>query len=65
MVPCQKDKDKRRPGTFEEAGNLAAFYSKGRTAPKVEITEKKDGWSQTGICRQTTFGPEAGIQQLS
>ena len=23
--------------TFEEAGSLAAFYSKGRTAPKVEI----------------------------
>ena len=23
--------------TFEEAGSLAAYYSKGRTAPKVEI----------------------------
>ena len=23
--------------TFEEAGRLAAFYSKGRQAPKVEI----------------------------
>lgn len=23
--------------TFEEAGRLAAYYSKGRTAPKVEI----------------------------
>lgn len=30
--------------TFEEAGRLAAYYSKGRTAPKVEIdyTERKN-----------------------
>lgn len=30
--------------TFEEAGSLAAYYSKGRTAPKVEIdyTQKKN-----------------------
>ena len=35
---CGKDKDGTLPDrTFEEAGNLAAFYSKGRTAPKVEI----------------------------
>ena len=33
-----KTKDGTLPDrTFEEAGNLAAFYSKGRTAPKVEI----------------------------
>ena len=42
--------------TFEEAGRLAAYYSKGRTAPKVEIDYnpekacKKTGRSQTGIC---------------
>ena len=30
--------------TFEEAGRLAAFYSSGKTAPKVEIdyTQKKN-----------------------
>ena len=30
--------------TFEEAGRLAAYYSKGRTAPKVEVdyTQKKN-----------------------
>ena len=33
-----KTKDGTLPDrTFEEAGNLAAYYSKGRTAPKVEI----------------------------
>ena len=33
-----KSKNEELPDrTFEEAGNLAAFYSKGRTAPKVEI----------------------------
>ena len=40
--------------TFEEAGRLAAYYSKGRTAPKVEIdyiqkSNVKTGRSQTGI----------------
>lgn len=37
--------DKELPDrTFEEAGRLAAYYSKGRTAPKVEIdyTERKN-----------------------
>ena len=49
MVPCEKN----MPGshvivrkeqaetlpdaTFEEAGRLAAYYSKGRQAPKVEV----------------------------
>ena len=33
-----KTKDGTLPDrTFEEAGNLAAYYSKGKTAPKVEI----------------------------
>ena len=42
--------------TFEEAGRLAAYYSKGRTAPKVEIDYiqkkhvKKPGGAKTGIC---------------
>ena len=33
-----KTKDGTLPDrTFEEAGSLAAYYSQGRTAPKVEI----------------------------
>ncbi|MDO5335838.1 MAG: NFACT RNA binding domain-containing protein [Eubacteriales bacterium] len=41
--------------TFEEAGRLAAFYSKGRTAPKVEIDYiqkkhvKKPGGAKPGF----------------
>ena len=41
--------------TFEEAGRLAAYYSKGRTAPKVEIDYiqkkhvKKPGGDQTDL----------------
>ena len=36
--------------TFEEAGKLAAYYSKGRQAPKVEIdyTQKKNLRKPTG-----------------
>ncbi len=40
-----KSKNKELPDrTFEEAGKLAAYYSKGRQAPKVEIdyTQKKN-----------------------
>lgn len=73
-----KTKDGTLPDrTFEEAGNLAAFYSKGRTAPKVEIdylqkkNVKKPGWSQTGICSllyklfSDGFTRYCRIQQLS
>ena len=41
--------------TFEEAGRLAAYYSKGRTAPKVEIDYiqkkhvKKPGGAKPGF----------------
>ena len=57
-LPCGcKTKDGELPDrTFEEAGRLAAYYSKGRTAPKVEIDYiqkkhvKKTGRSQAGIC---------------
>ena len=48
-----KTKDGELPDrTFEEAGRLAAYYSKGRTTPKVEIDYiqkkhvKKTGRSQ-------------------
>ena len=45
MVPCQRhprlprgSKDRGLPDrTFEEAGRLAAYYSKGREQEKVEI----------------------------
>ena len=42
--------------TFEEAGRLAAYYSKGRQAPKVEIDYvqrkelRKPPKGKTGIC---------------
>ena len=38
-LPChRKSSDEELPDrVFEEAGSLAAYYSKGRTAPKVEI----------------------------
>ena len=87
MVPCQKDaglpccgKDKRRHTSgphLEEAGNLAAFYSKGRTAPKVEIdylqkkNVKKPAGAKPGfVVYYTNYSlmasPDiAGIQQLS
>ena len=52
-----KTKDGTLPDrTFEEAGNLAAFYSKGRTAPKVEIdylqkkNVKKPAGAKPGFC---------------
>ena len=44
-----KSKNEELPDrTFEEAGKLAAYYSKGRQAPKVEIdyTQKKISGSQ-------------------
>lgn len=51
-----KTKDGELPDrTFEEAGRLAAFYSKGRTAPKVEIDYiqkkhvKKPGGAKPGF----------------
>lgn len=42
IVKCGPDGE-LPDGTFEEAGRLAAYYSSGRTAPKVEIdyTQKK------------------------
>lgn len=46
-----KSKNEELPDrTFEEAGKLAAFYSKGRQAPKVEIdyTQKKNLRKPTG-----------------
>ena len=46
-----KSKNKELPDrTFEEAGKLAAYYSKGRQAPKVEIdyTQKKNLRKPTG-----------------
>ena len=46
-----KTKDGTLPDrTFEEAGKLAAYYSKGRQAPKVEIdyTQKKNLRKPTG-----------------
>lgn len=53
-----KSKNEELPDrTFEEAGKLAAYYSKGRQAPKVEIdyTQKKNlrkpTGRKTGICR--------------
>ena len=62
---------------IEEAGNLAAFYSKGRTAPKVEIdylqkkNVKKPAGAKPGfVVYYTNYSlmasPDiAGIQQLS
>ena len=51
-----KTKDGELPdSTFEEAGRLAAYYSKGRTAPKVEIDYiqkkhvKKPGGAKPGF----------------
>ena len=51
-----KSKDGEMPDrVFEEAGRLAAFYSKGRTAPKVEIDYiqkkhvKKPGGAKPGF----------------
>ncbi len=51
-----KTKDGELPDrTFEEAGRLAAYYSKGRTAPKVEIDYiqkkhvKKPGGAKPGF----------------
>lgn len=51
-----KTKDVELPDrTFEEAGRLAAYYSKGRTAPKVEIDYiqkkhvKKPGGAKPGF----------------
>ena len=43
--------------TFEEAGRLAAYYSKGRTAPKVEIDyiQKKHVKSQVVQNRDLLF----------
>ena len=50
--PCdRKSKNEELPDrTFEEAGKLAAYYSKGRQAPKVEIdyTQKKNLRKPTG-----------------
>ena len=46
-----KSKNEKLPDrTFEEAGKLAAYYSKGRQAPKVEIdyTQKKNLRKPTG-----------------
>ena len=46
-----KSKNEELPNrTFEEAGKLAAYYSKGRQAPKVEIdyTQKKNLRKPTG-----------------
>ena len=46
-----KSKNEELPDrTFEEAGKLAAYYSKGRQAPKVEIdyTQKKNLRKPTG-----------------
>ena len=46
-----KSKNEELPDrTFEEAGKLAAYYSKGRQAPKVEIdyTQKKNLRKTTG-----------------
>ena len=46
-----KSKNEELPDrTFEEAGKLAAYYSKGRQAPKVEIdyTQKKNRRKPTG-----------------
>ena len=46
-----KSKNEELPDrTFEEAGKLAAYYSKGRQAPKVEIdyTQKKNLRKSTG-----------------
>ena len=73
-----KTKDGTLPDrTFEEAGNLAAFYSKGRTAPKVEIdylqkkNVKKPAGAKPGfVVYYTNYSlmasPDiAGIQQLS
>ena len=38
MLLYERNKRKTLPdATFEEAGRLAAYYSKGRQAPKVEI----------------------------
>ena len=36
--------------TFEEAGKLAAYYSSGRTAPKVEID-----YIPEKACQKTSF----------
>ena len=73
-----KSKNEELPDrTFEEAGNLAAFYSKGRTAPKVEIdylqkkNVKKPAGAKPGfVVYYTNYSlmasPDiAGIQQLS
>ena len=73
-----KTKDGTLPDrTFEEAGNLAAFYSKGRTAPKVEIdylqkkNVKKPAGAKPGfVVYYTNYSLMAspditGIQQLS
>ena len=46
-----KSKNEELPDrTFEEAGKLAAYYSKGRQVPKVEIdyTQKKNLRKPTG-----------------
>ena len=46
-----KSKNEELPDrTFEEAGKLAAYYSKGRQAPNVEIdyTQKKNLRKPTG-----------------
>ena len=63
--------------TFEEAGNLAAYYSKGRTAPKVEIdylqkkNVKKPAGAKPGfVVYYTNYSLMAspditGIEQLS
>ena len=76
--PVVKTKEGTLPDrTFEEAGNLAAFYSKGRTAPKVEIdylqkkNVKKPAGAKPGfVVYYTNYSlmasPDiAGIQQLS
>ena len=73
-----KTKDGTLPDrTFEEAGNLAAYYSKGRTAPKVEIdylqkkNVKKPAGAKPGfVVYYTNYSLMAspdisGIKQLS
>ena len=73
-----KTKDGTLPDrTFEEAGNLAAYYSKGRTAPKVEIdylqkkNVKKPAGAKPGfVVYYTNYSLMAspditGIEQLS
>ena len=52
---CENSGRRASDRTFEEAGRLAAYYSKGRTAPKVEIDYiqkkhvKKPGGAKPGF----------------